>query len=522
MTMYNKSILVALLGVLALAQALVVVPRAAGGQSSSSSLSRRSSTHVLRAAASTAFKTSNINNNNNNASSLRGLKVAVVGAGPSGLLLAHLLLNAGCASCHVYEGRNKPADSVAGDPRAYALGLGRRGRTAIQAVDVELWQLIKAQGFASERFHLHVGSLLRVRLRDAAAGVEPSLLLFQTDLCRVLAQELEDRWNSSGKLKVEFDCKVTSVDLEKKLLTTGSSSSDKFDLVVGCDGVNSIVRQTMQTTWPEFNVTKELIPGLFKVVRLASMPPKLDPTAVALVLPKSGAATAFVEPTVNGSCCILFAGKNATDPLLSSGDAAVVEREIQERFPLLQGADIKEAAMQIANRKDVTQASLVKCNTFNYGGTAVLVGDAAHATGGVSGQGVNSALMDSVALAESLSSLYDPAAKEESLRKALLAYSQKQVPEGRALYDLSFGPNPESLPKRLMVGIKAVRDTLFKGRLGIGEMPLRTLLTTSLESFASLRRKRDSLYDGPFPDEAEWKQTLSKLDATVTKSEQAA
>jgi kynurenine 3-monooxygenase len=489
---------------------------------------------------------------------LRGLNVAIVGAGPSGLLLAHLLLDAGCSSCHVYERRARPVpvvldnsdkdksdtmdsssdESIKKAPRAsaYALGVGRRGRTAIQNAGESVWQAIRAQGFASERFQLHLPILQDwippIRLRDQTEGVEPSLLLFQSDLCRVLAEQLEQKWldntrtgkdNNKLKLKLTFDCKVTELDLKHKQLTTttsGSSSSDNgsidtFDLVVGCDGVNSIVRGAMDEAYPAFESIKEAIPGILKVVRLNSMPPLLDPTAVALVLPKAGSVSAFVEPTAKGSCCILFAGQNATDVLFTSTDAAVVKQELEQRWPLLLGGELDDAAAQLTSAKNTTQSSLIKCNTFHYGSTAVLVGDAAHATGGVSGQGVNSALVDSAALAESLKKLYNPADKEKSLRHALLAYSQKQVPEGKALYELSFGPKSVSLAKRAKLATKAIIDTLFKGRLGIGEQPLRTLLTTSLRSFADVRRDRDGLYDEPFPDEAYWEQTLAELDATV-------
>jgi hypothetical protein len=103
----------------------------------------------------------------------------------------------------------------------------------------------------------------------------------------------------------------------------------------------------------------------------------------------------------------------------------------------------------------------------------------------------------------------------------LLAYSQVQVPEGQALYELSFGPNSKSIGKRLLVGIKTVRDSLFKGRWGIGALPLRTLLTTSLQSFADLRRDRDELYDEEFPKDEYWRIKLGELDATVKSEEMA-
>ena len=76
---------------------------------------------------------------------LQGLRAAIVGGGASGLLLAHRLLDAGC-TVKIFEGRADPRSSDALEGRAYALGLGLRGRTAIRSCDEELWQSVKGAG----------------------------------------------------------------------------------------------------------------------------------------------------------------------------------------------------------------------------------------------------------------------------------------------------------------------------------------------------------------------------------------
>jgi kynurenine 3-monooxygenase len=438
---------------------------------------------------------------------LRGLTVTISGAGPSGLVAAHRLASAG-AHVDIFERRRQYTK----EDRAYALGIGRRGRTAIQSCSDDLWEKVKQQGFGSERFDLHLpGSFLKIRLRDEndGQGLEPSFLLFQSDLCKALADELVRLYPNT--VNVQFEQAIANIDFDKMLLTTDKQITSPFDLILGCDGVNSPVREAIDESWEDFKCSKETLPGYFKVVRLDTMPPstKLDPTAVALLLPKAGTVSSFVEPCVEG-CCILFSGNNATDPLLSSSNVTFLDETLKQRWPQL---DLTGAAEQLAFKPKSSTASLVKCNTFHYGSKAALLGDACHASGGVSGQGVNSALVDSTVLVDHLLATYDANRKDASIRQALLAYSQQQVPEANALYDLAFGPKPQTFTGRLKLGVKTVLDSVFKGRYGIGNMPLRTQLTTSLETFAAIRRQRDDDYEAKFPDNSYWKQTIAELDA---------
>jgi len=451
---------------------------------------------------------------------LTGLRVAVVGGGPSGLLLTHRLLKAGASHVSVFESRPRPSGKL--DRRAYALGLGIRGRTAIKSVDEELWEKVKQAGYLSERFHLHVGPF-KITLRserdgDQMQNYEPSLLSYQSELCRVLADQLEARW-SNAELQMKFECKVEKVDLLTRTLTTkGTEQYESFDLIVGCDGVKSIVRKSIQSAWSDFEASAEILPGEFKVVRLPRMPPLLDPTAVALILPKSGTCTAFVEPTSGGEGCVLFAGNNATDTLFTSRNATELKLTIEERFPKLVGGDIDEMVAQLMVASNTSKASAVKCSIYHLADVAALVGDAAHATGGVSGQGVNSALIDAAVLADCLIENYDTSSRSASMRKALLEYSKKQLPEGKALYELSFGPNPSSARKRIASTCAKALDFIFKGKFGIGKSPLQTRLTTSLESFADIRRELDPRYEENFPSRTEWEEIVSALDAKAPAS----
>ena len=84
-------------------------------------------------------------------------------------------------------------------------------RTAIRAVDERLWQAVKAEGFGSDRFTLHA-PFGAFDLRKPTPGQEPSVLIYQTDLCAAMLGELEARHQRSGRLDLQFRARVESVD----------------------------------------------------------------------------------------------------------------------------------------------------------------------------------------------------------------------------------------------------------------------------------------------------------------------
>ena len=542
----------------------------------------------------------------NNDTSPPTLNVAIVGAGPSGLLLAHRLLasRAVRAKVSIYETRSDyrlQDNIVSGSSRAYALGLGPRARQAIKSVDEQLWTQVSSRGYPCDRFTLHVTPKIKLRLRDGVKKlprkyngasvikfeeqgdqqadpeiVEPSVLIYQTDLCAALADGLEERYgrDAGGRVQINFDTRVSEADvkggylsIQTEKLGSETTTVGPFDFVAGCGGVNSPVREGIAKAAPEgtFEAETRNLPGSFKVARLPSMPPLLDPTSVALVLPSkpkadksgggdakdkestnrpkmsSGTMSAFVEPVTGGGACILFAGRGGGDSDKSDGGDASTERketllsdwrletfdeddikafsqDILSRFPLLEGTpdhDMNSMVKQLLTQRPGVAAA-VKCNAFHFG-KAALCGDAAHATGGVSGQGVNSALVDSAVLAQCIEAQFlgagiGGADVEKTLSSALLAYSQRQVPEGLALYDLSFGPEGElGLLGRIRVLLSTIRDTLFGGRFGVGKPLLQVQLSQSTRSFSDIRRDRNAYYGVAFPDDEAFRDSLATL-----------
>jgi kynurenine 3-monooxygenase len=477
--------------------------------------------------------------------------------------------------------------SGGGGPRAYALGIGVRGRTAIRSVDEALWRSVKEYGRECERFRLYFNSEFNIKLRDVEDGIEPSLLIYQTDLCAALLNELDDRTrllSYTNDVRVNFDSRVSHIDLTSSMITLTMDRDDvanaarcvgPYDLIVGCDGSNSIVRDAIMSHSPSGTFAcarRKLYPGCFKVARAEEMPPLLDPNSVALILPerKSSGITAFVEPTVDGGACILFAGRFSDDALTddetetiarsatavdvvadlgtvlfprsdaavrgidasSSSDINRIVKLVIEQFPLLEGTiGIDDIVRQLLNQR-TSVADSVKCNTYNSNRDVTptaICGDAAHATGGVSGQGANSALVDSAALADCLIRYYMPpssdsyqvgdsrGAKRILLHESVSSYSRIMVPEGLALYDLSFGNDGKTLPilKNIRSMISNVIDGVFGGRFGIGKKPLQTLLASSSKSFVEIRRDRNDMYVDDFPSDEALRLGLDQVYSSV-------
>ena len=256
---------------------------------------------------------------------------------------------------------------------------------------------------------------------------------------------------------------------------------------------------------------------------------KVDPKSVHLMIPKgsgSGPVTAFVEPTIKGAC-ILFAGRVKDDvdelqllsPTYDANDTDKLKElgiAVRESFPLLEDKLTDEVVENVARQKGFSSA-VVKSNIYHCGLLAIC-GDAAHATGGVSGQGCNSALIDAAVLVDCLESELSVNIKDEekanAIKSALLKYSQRQVPEGTALFELAIGPDePVSIFRRALSSIATVANFLFRS----GNTTQRTL-GTSLKPFSDIRRERGIFFSENFLSEEEFNMKLAQVNNEIMKN----
>lgn len=426
-------------------------------------------------------------------------KLVIVGAGPAGLLLAHLVL---ANPKHEYEVQVVDARA---DPRLqteetfrrqYSLGLGIRGRTAIRQVP-GLWEEVRQKGVPCDKFLLYLGNKAVQIRQNALPGTEASLMINRDKLCCALLEGLVSRHASSGRLSLSFDVKCVDVDM--KMQEVELNSIDKstykcaYDLLVGADGVNSRVRDALENL-SGLSVKKKFLSNNWKVVH-QKFPGSMDPLAVhAIQVPRvknvkgSEAFGLFFIPAPDNSACILINWNENNPPLdlLNLQSGKEVAELINSRVEAVEGGILAEACDNFIAARP-SSALTIRCDRYHDTMTKiVLIGDAAHSSGGASGQGANSSLQDAVVLGQLLADSGD------DLGPALEEFSRIQVKEGHALLDLSVYNQPRSLLIRTLWLLQNAQRAIFSKFLpSVVPPPIPNLLTQTLIPFSEIREKND-------------------------------
>jgi 2-polyprenyl-6-methoxyphenol hydroxylase-like FAD-dependent oxidoreductase len=338
-------------------------------------------------------------------------RALVVGAGIGGLGVGIALAQRGW---HVDVVEIKP------EPNVFGVGINQPGNSmrALRALGVE--DEIKAAGFQFDYFdffdaqgHHLVRSYSSLATDD---GIPSNCGLSRPDLHRILIAA-----NERAGVEIHYGETVAAQSDEDAWVEVAFTSgrSDRYDLVVGCDGVNSVTRNRIfgDAYEPRYTGT-----GAWRL----TVPRPADVEGIGLY--QGVDAKAGYIPLSQDRMYLLLTGP---EPYRARYDPAELPRMLRERLEQFGGL-IGELRDRIDDGDDVIYGPLheIRVPLPWFKGRIVLAGDAVHACTPHLTQGAGMALEDAVVLAEELD-------VDRPVPAALAAYGTRRHPRTKFVQDAS-------------------------------------------------------------------------------------
>ncbi|MBV9012086.1 MAG: FAD-dependent monooxygenase [Pseudonocardiales bacterium] len=377
--------------------------------------------------------------------------VIVVGAGPTGLLLAGDLAEAGVAVT-VLERRSEESNLT----RAFAVHARTMEHLEMRGLADEL----ATTGTAIRTLRL----LDRVQLDLAAlpSTFASALVTPQYQTERVLQQRatalgarLVHGAEVTGVTQDEHGVEVAVRPIAGRPIED-TAASYRAAYAVGADGVHSAVRQALGLPFPGRSVIKSL---MLADVRLSSPPPDM------LSLNSDGDGFAFVAPFGDGWYRVI-----AWNRLHQVGDTAPVElEEIREVTRRAMGSDLGMHDPRWLSRFHSDERQVPRYRV----GRVFLAGDAAHCHSPAGGLGMNTGLQDAANLSWKLAAAVQGWGNE----RLLDSYHAERHPIGRQVVRTS-GAIVRLMMVRPRWG-RAVRSAIGQLLLGIPPVAARVAATIS-------------------------------------------
>jgi 2-polyprenyl-6-methoxyphenol hydroxylase-like FAD-dependent oxidoreductase len=341
--------------------------------------------------------------------------VVVVGAGIGGLA-ASLVLSRVAAQITLVERAERPAEVGA------ALALQAGGMAVLDRLG--LLPGVVAASTRIDRLDIRSASgrmLMSAVMPDLGGGLDHAIAVPRTDLHRLLLQAVTD----VASVHTRFGCTAVSADPSGAVRITSSPKDGSpkdgrattlgADLIVGADGVGSAVRSTGgfdSRVSAGSTYVRTLVAGRAK--------PGFEEYWTSL--------GSFGHAPVPGDSTYFWAAADApaAAEAVSRRDLPSFQQEWRRVLPI--AADLLE---NVSSFEDllVNTVHRVDCRRW-FSGRLVLLGDAAHAMAPNLGQGANSALVDTVALAEDLTTA-------PSIEEALARYDQHRRPTVRRVQNIA-------------------------------------------------------------------------------------
>ncbi|MEM7726569.1 MAG: NAD(P)/FAD-dependent oxidoreductase [Cyanobacteria bacterium P01_A01_bin.45] len=400
-------------------------------------------------------------------------KVVIVGGGPTGLGTALMLAKRGWKDVTVLEKR--PSADYYEPDKSFNYQIDGRGQKLTDLFDIT--SKLATLSVPNTEFYLTLiqkdGKRTVNKLPIADSDRKTAYWLPRPAFLQLLYQEIEQNWQDSIKVLFQTECveiKQDSSNLDSSNLEiTAQSISESTDqkkysfhptLIVGCDGLNSIVRQTLHESESESDSFEmQIFPSPSSGLRykVLTLPPQFPLSDQEGDVSESTMAYAirstFKEPKKALSLGLL-PFKNPHTPrtanIITYPDHAIWKLTTEEEVDNF----LKEAFPQIPLEKIVSPQEIARftnsqggsfpipqyCSGLhkiwgepdeNQGTAVILLGDAVHCFPPDIGQGVNSALEDVYLLYEAL------AENSDNLAQTLPRYENLRQPNIKALIRLA-------------------------------------------------------------------------------------
>ncbi len=314
------------------------------------------------------------------------VRVAVVGGGLAGCLLAALLARRGF-EVDVYERRDDPRRAGAERGRSINLAISARGLDALARVGLDEAALADALPMRGRTLHSPTGELAFQSY--SADGTRAINSISRAGLNRALL----DRAEREPGVRVHFGHRLTGVDADTGELTfegRGVDAGARADVVIGADGAFSAVRRAIQGG---MDLHQDFLPVGYKELTIPARDGAfaMDPASLH-IWPRGSSMMIALPNTDRSFTCTVFWPKADFAALTTPEQVLDAFRErYSDAVPLMPTL----AADYLAN--PVGSLVTVRCRPWVRGRVALL-GDAAHAIVPFFGQGANCAFEDCVEL----------------------------------------------------------------------------------------------------------------------------
>lgn len=360
------------------------------------------------------------------------VKVAIVGAGPSGVLLAHYLLQRDERYCiDIYERRSDPRTIEFSKSRTFPLVINQRGMAALSNV-AGLVEAVKAMSIESK------GSVI-YRTNGKSQTVprqKPIFILNRTQLVMTLLETLSAKYDRT-RLNIYFDCQCREIDFEAKTVTfeniakadATANFTINYDLLIGADGAKSRVRQEFLAT-DLFELEQKYIPLAYKSLFIPANDTTTLRSGYIHTWRAGDGLSATLVPQADGSIDGTINFLRANNPVSKLTAIEEVQQFFQTNFPEIARL-LTPAVAEAFLHRPISNILTIRCNRYHHGDSVLLVGDAAHATSPSLGQGCNSAFED-IAIFDRLLDEY-----ADNIAEAIAQFTIRRKADAHALVELS-------------------------------------------------------------------------------------